>query len=29
LAIWIGINIVGEIVNLVESGLLLNADPNN
>ena len=28
LALWIGINILGQIIDLVESGLLLNADPN-
>ncbi len=27
LALWIGLNILGQIVDLVESGLLLNADP--
>jgi hypothetical protein len=29
LSIWIGINILGQIVDLVESGLLMNADPLN
>jgi hypothetical protein len=26
LALWMGVNILGQIVDLVESGLLLNAD---
>ena len=29
LAVWVGLNIFGQIVDLVESGLLLNADPLN
>jgi len=29
LALWMGLNIFGQIVDLVESGLLLNADPIN
>jgi hypothetical protein len=27
LAFWMGLNVFGEIVNLIESGLLLQADP--
>jgi hypothetical protein len=29
LALWMGLNIFGQIIDLVESGLLLNADPIN
>ena len=27
LSLWMGANIFGEIINLIESGLLLNASP--
>jgi hypothetical protein len=29
LAIWICFNILGQIIDIVESGLLINADPSN
>lgn len=29
LALWMGFNIFGQIIDLIESGLLMNADPLN